>query len=65
MHLNFGHLIPGMWRTPMRVGRMRMFKMGGVKILRVGLRVLSLDVLHQCVEIVLEGLLEGGHGRVQ
>jgi hypothetical protein len=58
MHLKFGHLIPGMWRTPMRVGRMRMLRMGGVNILRVGLRVLPLDELRQCVELVLEGFLE-------
>jgi hypothetical protein len=53
----------------MRVGRMRILRMGRVKILRVGLRVLPLDELHQCVELVLEGLLEflveGVHGSIK
>jgi hypothetical protein len=53
MHLNFGHIIPGMGMDPMRVGIMRMLKMGGVNILRVGLRVLPPDKLCQCVELFL------------
>ena len=69
MHLNFGHIILGMGMTPMRVGRMRMLRMGGVNILRVGHRVLTLDELCQCVELVLKGLLEflveGSHGHVR
>jgi hypothetical protein len=53
----------------MRVGIMRMFIMGVVNILGVGLMVLTLDELCQCVELVLEGLLEllveGDHGLIQ
>jgi hypothetical protein len=58
-----------MWRNLMRVGRMRMLRMGGVNILGVGFMVLPLDELRQGVELIVEGLLEffaeGDHDRVQ
>jgi hypothetical protein len=46
MHVNFGHLIPRVWRTPRGVGGMSMLIMGMLRVLWVGLNILTLEELH-------------------
>jgi len=41
MHVNFGHLIPRVWRTPRGVGGMSMLTMGMFRVLCIGFYLLT------------------------
>jgi hypothetical protein len=60
MHVNFGHLIPRVWRTPRGVGGMSMLIMGMLRVLCIGLYLLTFcELLHGFMDGYLDFCLEG------
>jgi hypothetical protein len=49
MHVNFGHLIPRGWRTPRGVGRVSILIMGRLRVLGIGLNILTLRSFSRAV----------------
>jgi hypothetical protein len=60
MHVNFGHLIPRVWRTPRRVGGMSMLIMGMLRVLYIGLYLLTFcEWMHGFAVTFLDFYMEG------
>nr|ADE77022.1 unknown [Picea sitchensis] len=60
MHVNFGHLIPIVWRTPRGVGQMSMLIMGMLRVLCIGLDLLTFcELLHGLMDGYFDFYLEG------
>jgi hypothetical protein len=58
MHVNFGHLIPRVCRTPRGVGRLSMLILGRLWVSGVVLNMLTLEELHHSLELLGYGSLE-------
>jgi hypothetical protein len=58
IHVNFGHLIPRVCRTPGGVGRLSMIILGILQLSRVVLNMLTLEDLHHILELFGYGSLE-------
>jgi len=56
MHLNFGHLILGVWSTPRGVGKLRVIIMGRMRSMSVGLRLQTLVVNKKLLKLVGGGV---------
>jgi hypothetical protein len=54
MYVNFGNLIPRGWRTPRGVEQVGILIMGRLTVLRIGLKILTLEEFLQSVGLLVK-----------